>query len=122
MLLAAALPLGACVVAQPYPVYGYGYGYGYPAAPVGSNAATGAAVGAMAGGLLGAAAANPYNRGGAALGGAAAGALVGGLIGHSVDQQNAEAAQSYGYGYAPPSDPAYGYGYASPYATEGYRY
>ena len=133
LVLAVAVPLGGCVVAQPYPVYPY---YGH-AAPIGSNTATGAVVGAAAGGLLGAAAGGPYNRGGAALGGAAAGALVGGLVGASVDQQNAQAAQGYGYGYGyvQPPDPAYAYdtappaqpyGYATPYAAPhapgGYRY
>ncbi|MBY0331157.1 MAG: hypothetical protein K2X49_10860, partial [Acetobacteraceae bacterium] len=53
LVLAVVVPLGGCVVAQPYPVYPY---YGHAAAPVGSNAATGAVVGAAAGGLLGAAA------------------------------------------------------------------
>lgn len=133
LVLAAALPLlGGCVVAQPYPVYSYGYGY---PAPVGPNTATGAAVGAAAGGLLGAAAANPWNRGSAALGGAAAGALVGGLVGAAADADNARAAEAQAYGYVPPSDPAYagqpyGYapaqplpeGYAQPYAPYGYRY
>ncbi len=105
LALLAAPVLSACIIApQPYPVYGYGYA---PPAAVGANAATGAAVGAAAGGLIGAAAANPWNRGSAALGGAAAGALVGGLVGAAADAQNAQAARMPEPGYVPPPDPAY---------------
>jgi hypothetical protein len=138
-LLAAALlilPLAGCVVQPTVPVVvPYPYGYSYPAygyaapAPVGPNTATGVATGAVAGGLLGAAVSDPYNRGAGAATGAAAGALIGGLVGNAADQRDAEAAQGYGTVYDGSTSygtGGYGGGYSPyPYAATqppGYGY
>lgn len=103
MLAALAIPLAACVQVQPAAYYDpYGY-----APPVGSNTAAGAVTGAAAGGLLGGLASGRHDRGLGIVGGAAAGALIGGLIGNQADQNNAAAAQ--GYGYAPPYPPPVAY-------------
>ncbi|MBX6747613.1 MAG: glycine zipper 2TM domain-containing protein [Acetobacteraceae bacterium] len=110
MLAALAVPLAACVQVQPAAYYDpYAY-----APPAGSNTAAGAVTGAAAGGLLGGLASGRHDRGLGIVGGAAAGALIGGLIGNQMDQQNAAAAQGYGYAqpYPPPvAYPAPGYPY-----------
>jgi hypothetical protein len=103
-VLALLLP-GCVYVEQPaYQPYAY-------APPMGSNAGTGAAIGAVAGGLIGSAASGPYHRGMGVVGGAAAGALLGGLVGSGIDRDNAAAAEDYTpYAASPDFAPQPSYG------------